>query len=171
MGPKIAKKPTFLPRSFPFMSSISSHSLSLLSKPPLSLPSAFQPPSPPQEANTATVQPQQPPVLSPYRFSSFTFFLPQPPPFAPRCPPPPSEPPHVNLPPPFFFFFVPVVHCVNSKRELIHAFCSCMNSGILPRIFFFSQVRPSHKNFQKKILFFHLFCYGILLNIDLYLIP
>jgi hypothetical protein len=46
--------------------------------------------------------------------------------------PPPSQ---VRLPPPFFFFFFflflffPAVHCMNSRRELIHAFCSCMNSG------------------------------------------
>jgi hypothetical protein len=29
---------------------------------------------------------------------------------------------------PFFLFF-PAVHCMNNRRELIHAFCSCMSSG------------------------------------------
>jgi hypothetical protein len=38
---------------------------------------------------------------------------------------------------------------MNSGRELIHAFCSCMNIGLRPR-FFLGQVWPSSKNFQKK---------------------
>jgi hypothetical protein len=44
----------------------------------------------------------------------------------------PARPPssQVSLPPPFFFFFFfPVVHCMNSRRELIHTFCLCMNNG------------------------------------------
>jgi hypothetical protein len=47
--------------------------------------------------------------------------------------------------PPFFFFFFPVVHCMKNGRELIHAFCSCMNSGLRPRFFF----EPGLSQFQK----------------------
>jgi hypothetical protein len=53
--------------------------------------------------------------------------MPPPLPFTPARPPPSQ----VSLPSPFFFFFFffPTVHCMNSGRELIHAFCSCMNNG------------------------------------------
>jgi hypothetical protein len=63
--------------------------------------------------------------------------------------PPPSQ---VSLPPPFFFFFFfPAVHCTNSRRELIHAFCSC-SSGMRPRFFWAGSGPVSKKIFLKKIV-------------------
>jgi len=161
-GPKTANKTSFLPRIFPFLPFVSSHSLSLR--------------RPGHHCHNRQIfshhlhhkKPTQPPSSHSNRRSSppadFLLLLSschhQPPPLAPRCPPPPLEPPQVSLPPPFFFFFfiffVPAVHCVNNRHELIHAHCSC-SSGIWPRFVVLGRVRPSHKYFQKNI--FGKICY------------
>ena len=99
------------------------------------------------------------------------------PPLLPFTParPPPSQ---VSLPSLFFFFFFvfffffPAVHCMNSGRELIRAFCSC-SSGLQPRSFFFGPGQAQFQKLSKKYfktnlwfprVFFTKFC----LILDLY---